>query len=322
MMDSISVNRQAMGIVEDIIDRSERLGCVVRELANGTTIIDAGVECEGSMELGRLVGEVCLGGLGVVRLTEMHVEDLTLPAVVVSTRNPAIATLGSQYAGWSLKVDDFSAMASGPARALARVESRLFEELDYEDTYERGVIVLETSMIPSEAVTGTIAEKCGISASDLYCVVVPTASIAGSVQIASRIVEVAVHKLHVLGFSPSKIRSGQGVAPVAPVAKNDMRAMGVTNDCILYGGRVVLSVLPDETDNLAELVKKCPASASEQYGLPFYDLFKLKGFDFYKVDPLLFSPAEITLVNITSQAGHKAGALNVEVLKHSLESCS
>ncbi|MCF2137182.1 MAG: methenyltetrahydromethanopterin cyclohydrolase [Candidatus Thorarchaeota archaeon] len=317
----ISVNRQAMEIVQTIIKKHRKLGCEILELENGCTIIDAGINTQGSRELGRLVGEVCLGGLGVVRFTEMHIEDLTLPAVSVNVDQPAIATLGSQYAGWSLKMEGFFAMASGPARALSRVETSLFEELQYTDDAREAVIMLETAQIPNEEVTATIAEKCGIDTSNLYCIIAPTASIVGSVQISARIVEVGVHKLHTLGFDPLKIRKAHGVAPVAPVAKKDSRAMGVTNDCILYGGRTFLFIETDENDNLEELVERCPATASEQYGVPFYNLLKSKNFDFYELDPLLFSPAEVTLIDYQDQKAYTAGFLNAAVLKQSIDSC-
>jgi len=314
---SQSVNKGALKIVKRIIDEKDGLDCRVKESKNGTTIIDAGIECTGSAELGRLIGEVCLGGLGSVKLNKMYIGNLELPAVIVGTSYPKISTLGSQYAGWAIKVGKYFAMSSGPARALARVEKKLYEELDYKDKSKKGVIVLESRVKPSGKVTEYISEKCGISTSNLFCIVVPTASIAGSVQISSRIVEVGMHKLHEIGFDPEKVRRGFGVAPIAPVAKNDNRAMGVTNDCILYGGRTTYFVR-SEDDDLQKIVDKVPSSTSGQYGQPFYDLFKSFDFDFYKVDPLLFSPAEVTVNHIESGKVFRAGELNPRVLKKSL----
>jgi methenyltetrahydromethanopterin cyclohydrolase len=210
-------------------------------------------------------------------------------------------------------------MGSGPARALARVEKKLYAHLGYEDDAKVGVILLETREVPSEKVTQYIADKCKIATSDLYCILAPTACIVGSVQVSARVVEVGMHKLHEVGFDLDRVRSGYGVAPVAPVAKKDARAMGITNDCILYGGRTFYFVRSDDKD-LEDVIKKVPSSSSEQYGQPFYDLFKSVGNDFYKVDPLLFSPAEITFNHIESGKTFHAGKLNPEVLKQSLES--
>jgi len=311
------VNKGALEVVKRILNGKDNLDCKVSENKNGSTIIDAGIECTGTAELGRLIGEVCLGGLGSVKLSTTYIGDLELPAGIVGTDYPRISTLASQYAGWPIKVGKYFAMGSGPARALAQVEEKLYEELDYKDNSKKGVIVLESRMIPSEKVTEYIAEKCGISPSNLYCIVVPTASTAGSVQISSRIVEVGMHKLREVGFDPEKVRRGHGVAPIAPVAKNDSKAMGVTNDCILYGGRTYYFVKSEE-DDLQAIVEQVPSSTSQQYGQPFYKLFKSVDFDFYKVDPLLFSPAEVTINHIETGNIHHAGELNPDVLKQSL----
>jgi len=311
-----SVNKRALEVVKTIMDDKDSLDCTVSESKNGTTIIDAGIECVGSSELGRLIGEVCLGGLGSVKLSTMYIGNFELPAVIVGTDYPKVSTLASQYAGWTIKVGKYFAMGSGPARALARVEKELYEELDYKDKSKKGVIVLESRVAPTEEVTEYIAEKCGISPSNLYCIVVPTASEAGSVQISSRVVEVGMHKLHEIGFDTEKVRRGHGVAPIAPVAKNDSKAMGVTNDCILYGGRTFYFV-KSEDDNLQEIVEKVPSSTSDQYGQPFYKLFKSVEFDFYKVDPLLFSPAEVTINHVETGKVYHAGELNSKVLKQS-----
>lgn len=314
---SFSVNAMAKEIVDEIITRKKELGCIVTQLENGATLVDAGIDTEGTPELGRLVGEVCMGGLGTVRLSAVHLDELTLPNAIVSTNEPTIACLGSQYAGWKFKSEGYLAMVSGPARALARGEG-LYDEIGYADSAKVGVAVLETRAVPDEKVMDDLASKCDIDTKDLYCIVAPTASIVGSVQIAARIVEVGVHKLRDLGYDSRKIRSGHGVAPIAPVAKKDTRAMGMTNDCILYGGQVYLFIRPDDDDDLAELTKNAVSSSSEQYGKPFYDLFKSVDFDFYKVDPLLFSPAEITISDVTTGEIHKAGQVNYAVLKESL----
>ncbi len=312
-----SVNEKALEAVEEILDKRDKLECDIRILENGCTIVDAGINARGSDELGRLIGEVCMGGLGSVRMTRVTIGDLDLPAVVVATDRPVLATLGSQYSGWTISTGTFTAMGSGPARALSRAEKNLYEEMGYADDHSSGVIILETRTMPTEKVTNYIAEKCGIEPPDLTCIVVPTASLAGSVQISARIVEVGMHKMHELGIDLSNIRRGYGVAPIAPVMEDDNKAMGATNDCILYGGRTFF-FLREEDPRIAEVINRIPSNHSKQYGQPFYDLFKSVGFDFYEVDRMLFSPAEVTVGHIESRTVHKAGSLNPEVLKKSL----
>ena len=315
---SMSLNKGALKIFEKIVERSKELDCAVSKQSNGTTILDTGIEVPGSNEAGRLVSEICLGGSGKVSLTEVTIGDLTLPAVSVETDKVTEACLCSQYAGWTVQVDKYFAMASGPARALSRVE-KLYKELGYTEESDVAVVVLETREFPPENVTEYIADKCGVPTSGLYVVVAPTACLVGSVQISARIVEVGVHKMHELKYDPWKIKKGKGIAPIAPIAKNDSKAMGVTNDCILFTGDTFYEIEPAEGDDLAELAKNVPSSTSEQYGTPFYKLFKSVGFDFYKVDPLLFSPAKIAIKDLKSGKEFKAGKLDPDVLKLSLE---
>src|SRR2546429_6098887 len=117
-------------------------------------------------------------------------------------------------------------------RAHARVERELFAKLGYAETAPRGVLVLETRNPPTEAVAAWVAAKAGLVPAHLTFVVAPTASLAGGVQITARILETRPHKMDPLGFDLKKIVSEIGRAPLPPVAKNDLRAIGRTNDCI------------------------------------------------------------------------------------------
>jgi methenyltetrahydromethanopterin cyclohydrolase len=311
------MNEKALSVLKKLMDNAKDLGCAVSKQGNGTTIVDAGIEVPGSTEAGRLVGEICLGGLGSVKMTEMTIGDVTLPAVDVETKEVLTACLLSQYAGWVINHEGYFAMGSGPARALSVVE-KLYKEFSYKDNSDVGVLILETREFPPEKITEYLAEKCGIKTSNLYIICAPTACEVGSVQISARVVEVGAHKLHEIKFDPSKITYGKGKAPVAPVLKKDTKAMGLTNDCILYAGNTYYEIDPADDDNLEEVANAVPSSNSEQYGQPFYKLFKSVEFDFYKVDPLLFSPAEVTIKDNKTGKEYHAGALDAEVFLGSL----
>jgi methenyltetrahydromethanopterin cyclohydrolase len=233
--------------------------------------------------------------------------------VTVWTDHPAVSCMASQYAGWSVSVGKFFGMGSGPLRAHARVETELFEKLGYEEEAGRGVLVLESRALPTDEVTDWVAGKARLTSADLTFVVAPTASLAGGVQISARILETGLHKMETLGFDVRRVVSAMGTAPVPPVAKNDLRAIGRTNDCILYGGQARYTIRAGDAE-LAELAEKVPASASRDYGTPFYDVFQRYEGDFYKIDPLLFSPAEVWLTSSESGRTFHAGHLNPEVL--------
>src|SRR5205823_4807637 len=198
----------------------------------------------------------------------------------------------------------------------------LFAKLRYAERAQRGVLVLETRATPTDEVAAWVGQKAGLAPSQLTLVVAPTASLAGGVQIAARILETGLHKMDTLGFDVTKVVSGIGTAPLPPVAKNDLRAIGRTNDCILYGGQARYTVNADDAE-LAELAAQVPASASKDYGTPFYDIFKRYDGDFYKIDPLLFSPAEVWLTSVGSGKTYHAGHVNPDVLRASLlEACT
>src|SRR4029077_1220219 len=208
------------------------------------------------------------------------------------------------------------AMGSGPLRAHARVERELYAKLGYAERAQRGVLVLETRLAPTDEVAAWVGQKAGLAPSQLTFVVAPTASLAGGVQIAARILETGLHKMDALGFDVTKVVSAIGTAPLPPVAKNDLRAIGRTNDCILYGGQARYTVRAGDSE-LQELAKEVPASAARDYGTPFYEIFQRYGGDFYKIDPLLFSPAEVWLTSAETGRTFHAGKLDPSVLTSS-----
>ena len=314
---SLRMNEAASEIADSMADQPDLLRVKTFRLPSGARVIDAGVEADGGIEAGLAMAEICMGGLGNVSCTPLQIGNQSHAGLIVWTDHPAVACMASQYAGWAISVGKFFAMGSGPLRAHARVERELFEKLGYEEQADEGVLVLETRALPNDEMAAWVAERARLQPLQLTFVVAPTASIAGGVQISARIIETGLHKMETLGFDVSRVVSAMGTAPLPPVAKNDLSAIGRTNDCILYGGQARYTIkAPDgELEKLAEQV---PALASRDYGTPFHDIFQRYGGDFYKIDPLLFSPAEVWLTSTESGRTFHAGRLNPEVLEASL----
>jgi methenyltetrahydromethanopterin cyclohydrolase len=319
----VSVNRGAMRLIEEMMEIPNSLGIKVTSTGNGATVIDAGIDAIGSYGAGKYVTEVCLGGLGRanISLTD-YGNNLMLPSIFVETSYPAIATLGSQFAGWRIKDKEkkFFGMGSGPARALSLEPKELYEKISYEDKADQAVVVIETENAINSDIAEVVSEKCLVQYASLYMIAAPTNSLVGSIQISGRVVETGVHKLSEVGFDPKKIKHASGDAPIAPIHPNSAKAMGRTNDVILSAGRVYLTVEADEDDNLQELITKVPSSSSKDYGKPFHQIFKAAGYDFYKIDPGLFAPAEITINDVKTGKSFHAGRVDTELLKGSFES--
>lgn len=193
----------------------------------------------------------------------------------------------------------------------------IFAKLGHRETASEGVVgVLEGRKPPPPAIVAKIAESCGVSPDRVTLLLAPTASLAGGVQVVARSVETALHKLAELDFDLDRIVSAVGEAPLPPVAKDDLAAIGRTNDAILYGARVVLYVTGDDS-SLADVGTRVPASSSRDFGEPFAAIFARYGHDFYKVDPHLFSPAEVAFQNVETGRVQVFGEVVPDVLHRS-----
>lgn len=316
---ALSVNRLAAPLVAQLLASADALGIAVERLDNGVTVVDAGIDVRGSVAAGVLIGEICMGGLGSVRLAT-RVEEGWPDWLEVSSAQPVLACLASQYAGWSLAASKeeaggkkFFSLGSGPARALAGRED-LFAELGYRDAANAGVLVLEVDRPPPPVVVDKVLRDCGLAPAGLTLVLTPTTSLAGTTQVVARVLEVAMHKAHELGFALADIVDGHAAAALPAPSPDGGVAMGRTNDAILYGGRVHLKVRGSD-EAARDLARRLPSSNSRDYGRSFGDIFRDYEYDFYKIDPALFAPAEVWVSNLDSGRSWHGGALDMGLLR-------
>lgn len=312
----VEINRRANRLVESMWGECSSLRLARQEMPNGVRIIDAGINALGGLEAGRRIAEICMGGMGTVTLSRHGDWPLGLH---VHSLDPVVACLGSQYAGWSLSHGEgkgaFYALGSGPGRILA-CQEKLFDELQLEERAERACLVLEVDRVPPLELTEKIAHNCNISPQSLTLILTPTRSLAGTLQVVSRVLEVALHKAHELAFPLDNIVDGAGSAPVPAPASDFVTAMGRTNDAILFGGQVQLFVSGSDSDAEA-LCHALPSSASKDYGRPFGEIFKTYDYDFFQIDPMLFSPARVSVHCLDSGKSYFAGQIDKSLLNKS-----
>jgi methenyltetrahydromethanopterin cyclohydrolase len=318
MHEVLSVNALSWKIAEKLLNKQAFYGVHASKSTSGATIIDAGVNAPGGFQAGKMLTELCMGGAGKAQLGFKTYADLTLPSITISTDHPAIAALGSQFAGWRIKEGENIAIGSGPARALALKPKDVFEEIGYKDVSEKAVLTLESNNLPSDMLIEKVATACNVKPENLLIGVAPTASIAGLTQVTGRIVEVGIHKLRTLGLSPKTIKYACGYAPIPPLGKDFEVAMARTNDAILYGGTVYCTVESDDEAALQKTVEQAPSKTSKDYGKPFLQIFREAGRDFYKIDHNLFAPAVIMVNNARTGNVFRAGEINPKVLEESL----
>ena len=315
----ISVNEKSQLLVKDLIDNHNYYRVNIEKGHNGCTIIDAGINSLGNMEAGRVISEICLGGLGRVHILNT-MQNAEWPLTVhVNTNDPVIACLGSQYAGWSLSSKEdgskFNALGSGPARSLALKEP-LFKDIKYSDKASSTCLVMEVDSFPPNDVIEKISNDTKVDAKNLTIIITPTSSIVGNIQVVSRVLEVALHKAHELKFPMNEIIEGFGSAPIPPTSPDFLTAMGRTNDAIIFAGITQLYVNTSD-DNANELCLKMPSSTSNDYGKPFADIFKDYEYDFFKIDANLFSPSKVIISNMKTGNTFISGKIDNALMKKS-----
>jgi methenyltetrahydromethanopterin cyclohydrolase len=311
----LTLNERALRLADHMAATAAALRVSVASTANGARVIDCGVRVKGGLQAGLALARVCLAGQGEVALVPGDSSALPVPLVQVYSDNPVLACMASQYAGWQVSVGKFFGMGSGPMRA-AYGKEELFDRIPGREQAPVAVGVLESQKLPGDDVTTYLAERLNLPASRLSLLVAPASSQAGNIQVVARSLETALHKLYELKFDLGQIVSGYGTAPLPPVAPDFLGAIGRTNDAILYGGQVVLWVDAEDAQ-LAEIGPKVPSSASPDHGAPFADIFARYQQDFYKIDPLLFSPACITFQNLRSGRSQIFGRVEPDILRRS-----
>ncbi len=306
-----NLNASAYRLAEEMIAQGGQLSIETHEIPGGGRVIDAGVDQSGTLEAGLLLARICMADLGRVdALTEGDAITIT-----TATDAPIAACLASQYAGWRISVGDYFAMGSGPMRA-AYGREELYEDIGYTETASQTVGVLESDHRPGRDVIEFLSGKTGVDPERIILAVAATNSVAGGVQVVARSVETALHKLHLLDFDLERIVRGEGTAPLPPLARTSFGALGRVNDAMLYGARVTLHVRGDDR-SLDDIGPRVPSSSSGDHGTPFREIFDRYDRDFYKIDPQLFSPAEVTFVNIETNHRCTFGAVAPDVLAKS-----
>lgn len=314
----MNLNKLALARCEQLVERATRLHVAALRDETGARIVDCGVHVPGGLEAGIGLAEVCMADLGRVELAAGNPDLWPGPAVSVRTDQPVAACMASQYAGWQIAGEKFFAMGSGPMRAV-RAREPLFEQIQYKESANKVIGVLEVGKLPHEDVCHHVATECGVEAENLTLMIAPTASLAGTIQVVARSIETALHKLHEVGFDIKRVRSGFGLAPLPPVAADDLAGIGRTNDAVLYGGEVTLWVTGDD-DAIREFGLQIPSSASPDHGQPFAEIFARYDRDFYKIDPMLFSPARVIFNNVETGTSMQFGQLDPQVIHESFSS--
>jgi methenyltetrahydromethanopterin cyclohydrolase len=316
-----------MKLVTELTNDADKYRVSIENLDCGATLIDAGLNGNGGFLAGKIVTEICLAGCGKANVALIKYGDLILPSVFVTTDFPALATLGSQAAGWQVNVEGFSSNGSGPARALAMEPFDLYQRLNFKEESDVVVLVLESDVEPPDSAVRLIAEKCGISAKNLFLVLFTASSVTGTIQGSGRVVEVGLRKLVEAGLDPLLVKHAWGYAPIVAPNPSSLNVKERMTGAIQSCGVSNYTVDCSDERHLRLVVSQSHATAlkmiqegkrlSEQN--PRYkDLFKYTRIDLSKVDADTVAPAVVTLSSLKTGISFGAGKVDFESINRFL----
>lgn len=314
----ISVNQRSVELVKKLIQDQEGYKVKLHTI-KGVNVIDCGVVESGSWKSAKIMTEVLYGGLNEVSFETfpIPIDEVYYNAVHVQSDYVVLQQAGCNISGWELKPGKFAPVLAGPGRLVSRKENDWFTSYsDYKDASHEAVLTIEMGTMPSEEQIEELVEAVGIEAKDIYILVAASGSLACSTQVAARIIEQSLHRLHEEHFNLDYIIEAHGFCVIPPVIKDDLIAMGRLNDVLIYGGQATFTV-DCEDEEIECLIDKITSDKCSVYGTMFKEIYEQNGCDFYQVPMEMYSPAKVVIVNQRTGRTFKAGRINTEVLSKS-----
>jgi len=310
----VCIARRSGKLTRILLDRAWEYGLSVQTLPCKATLIDAGFDALGSFEAGRILVEICHGGLANASLDLTDLDGFILPQITVESLHPVFSTYGLQ-ASYPLSSDEPGIRVSGSIRLYLDGGSPA------EDA--SGIAVIESDSLPGDAVALHLAEGSGIAPQMLTLIAAPIASVVGATQIAGRVNESVIFTMkESLGIEPSIVKQIVGRAPICPVSgASPTENRPYPDDFIHYAGEVYLSVDDFPDDDLDKLAHRLSFESASIYGRLFCDLLREAGGVFEKIPDLndINKPAQITINHLSSGHVSRAGKVDVELLVDLLE---
>ncbi|MHA1211687.1 MAG: methenyltetrahydromethanopterin cyclohydrolase [Candidatus Heimdallarchaeota archaeon] len=316
MYDNISLTDGAKPFVQELLDNAEKLKVAILKI-NEATVIDCGINVEGSIEAGLLFANISLGGLAkVTPIYPKEGDETSYMSIQIVTEQPVLATLGCQAASWNINKGEFFGMACGPGRALARKPSKIFKLIEYAEEHKEAILCIESDVLPPDKVIEYLAEKCNVEKTNLILIMIKTECIVEYIQMAARAVELGTFRLvEQLGYPKERILHADGTGIVAPFSEDKEISNDRINNALIYGTKLELIVKSEPDDNLTELISQIPSKFSKQFGKKFIDVFNEAGQNFANMDLSLLAPTEISITDKSTDKSYSEGKLDKVLLK-------
>ncbi len=311
---NISLTKESLKYLKDLKENAEKYQVIISTI-NDATIIDCGINVEGSISAGLLFTKISLGGIAKVNIDFPAEKSIPMIAMRVETSHPVLATIGCQAASWNINKGDFFGMACGPGRAVAQKPSKSYKLINYKDEATQAILCIESDKLPTNEVIEYLADKCKVEKKNLTLLMIKTSCLIEYLQMAARAIELGVFKLvEQLGYPHERILHAIGTGIVPPLSIDDNLSNDRVNNGLIYGTRLYLIIKSDVEDDLDELVKQIPSASSPTFGRKFLELFNEAGGDFSKMDLNLLAPSEVILNDVRTGKIYQAGKIDLSFI--------
>ncbi|MCX6750954.1 MAG: hypothetical protein NTZ83_05830 [Candidatus Pacearchaeota archaeon] len=314
-------NTRLNELVQQLLDYAWDYSLNIRILQSGAKLIDAGIEAEGSYEAGRIITEICQGGLCRASLGLANMDGIVLPQITVESFHPTLSAYDFQ-AGSAVK----GKIVSGPINMYLKKDALRYKKLSYIDKTTVGIAIIQSDDIPTNEWALSLAEQSHLHPKDLYLIVMPMRSIVGVTQITGRMNENVIFSLEEsISYNSLKVKHIIGNAPICPVTKeNFKKRKACPDDFIHYAAQIFLTLDADPDENLQKLAEALSFQSTPIYGEFFSDILsKAKGnfMDIPKIKDIN-KVAQVTINDFNTGRVYQAGKKNTALLREFLSSVS
>ena len=311
------VEQRCSSLLAKLQEYCEDYGLSIFKLDCGALVIDAGVEARGSFEAGRLITELCHGGLCTTSISLTDIDGIVLPQITVQSFYPTFSAYGLQTA-----CEINGKLISGPIRLRLENNSFIKQDITYEQASSCGIAVVQSDDLPTEAWVKSLADQSLCEPSVLTLIVAPAQSAAGAAQIAGRINENIIFTLEKsIGYDSNKVKQLLGSSPIAPLSQDQQgfwRAF--PDDFLHYAGQAFLVLDAEPGENVQELAEALCFYSTPIYGRFFGDILEEVDGVFMNIPGLIHinKVAQVTINDINTGTIYSAGKRDVMLLKELL----
>ena len=332
MSPTVSLNQETTRWFNRNVDRLKGLGCTYEERpAGGQWWNFTTCPPDKQLEAGQVLGFVCAGSRASMRVhrSPLQTGGVELPYAEVVMEDLPLAAMASQYAGLFIEPGGkFFGLGSGPMRRFNRDEPffkkhpNLREARVLNDPQWRVFGVIETAETLTDEVFDFVADRIRIERERLVLLTASPKCLAGTTQVAMRVVETVGHIWHTKGWDVHQLRDGNGKTFIAPPAGKTAESLVRMNEGIAHTGDVIVTVSGVSDDELQARVKQLVFSSAYP-GATFREVLETCGGDVQKMfreAPLAFAPGKVALVSAETGAKFSAGETTPETIAEAWES--